>query len=418
MKAFVLILCGGADVPSDALDGLTPLASASMESTRRLARSGRVGLVRTVPSGAAVSAGASVLTILGRDPSEALIGDGPLIAMGAGVDPDPRDWVFVLDLVSLQQPDGAGPEPVGDARVADLPDGEGRTLIEGLCAHWRAEAPEIMEGIEAVHLGAGRALVIDRSGRDPSSVETIDPGELQGLAWGASVPKGAGEAARALRTLIELGRDYLDTHEINAARAEQGLGRADLAWLWGQGRRDPVRSVRETHGIGGAMVCDSALGSGAARALGLESVVVKRGGCTESEHLASMGTRGVESIRANALTCVHVSAPMQRSMRGDTPGKIRALERIDRHIVGPALAELERGGEPWRMLIAADRVHDSASRRSVESGVPFAMGGTDVVRVVERNLTEADAAASDLRVGHGHELLEFVLRSGLSGARG
>ncbi len=338
--------------------------------------------------------------------------------MGSGVDPDPRDWVFVLDLVSVQQPDGAEPEPVSDARVADLPDGEGRTLIEGLCAHWRAETPEIMEGIEAVHLGAGRALVIDRSGRDPSSVETIDPGELQGLAWGASVPKGAGEAARALRTLIELGRDYLDTHEINAARAEQGLGRADLAWLWGQGRRDPVRSVRESHGIGGAMVCDSALGSGAARALGLESVVVKRGGCTESEHLASMGTRGVESIRANALTCVHVSAPMQRSMRGDTPGKIRALERIDRHIVGPALAELERCGEPWRMLIAADRVHDSASRRSVESGVPFAMGGTDVVRVVERNLTEADAAASDLRVGHGHELLEFVLRSGLSGARG
>jgi 2,3-bisphosphoglycerate-independent phosphoglycerate mutase len=418
VKAFVLILCGGADVPSDALDGLTPLSSASMESTQRLARSGRVGLVRTVPSGAVVSAGASALTILGRDPSEALIGDGPLIAMGSGVELDQRDWVFVLDLVSVEQPEGAGPELVGDGRVGDLPDGEGRTLIEGLCEHWRAEAPELMEGIEAVHLGAGRALMIDRSGRDPSSVETIDPGELHGLAWGASEPKGAGDSARALRTLIELGRDYLETNEINAARAEQGLGRADLSWMWGQGRLDPVRSVRETHGIGGAMVSDSALGSGVARALGLDPVRVEHGEATESAHLAAMGARGVESIRANALTCVHVSAPMRRSMCGDIPGKIRALGLIDRHIVGAAIGALERCGEPWRALIVADRVHDSAARRSVESGVPFAMGGTDVVRVVERNLTEADAAASDLRVEHGHELLEFVLRSGLSGARG
>lgn len=417
MKAFVLILRGGADLPSDALDGLTPLMSASMDATRSLARSGRVGSVRSAPRGAARSAGACALTLLGRDANEAMIGDAVLEAIGSGIAIDPRDWVFVLDLLSVHEPDDDEPGSIRNAWVDDLPDEEGRTLFEDLASAWRTDAPELMDGVEVVPIGAGRAIVIDRSGRDSSSVETIDPSELHGLGWDGALPKGAGASAGALRTLIGLGRDILEGHEINSARAEQGLCRADLAWFWGQGRREPIRSIRDTHGLHGAMICDSALGAGVAAVVGLESWVVERGAMTSDEHLMAIGAQSVSSIRANALTCVHVAAPVHASLRGDTHGKIRALESIDRLIVTDSIEAMRSAGEPWRVLVVPDMVHASATRRSVDAVVPFAIGGTDVVHVVERSLSESDASESDLRVEHGDELLEFALRSGLSGAR-
>ena len=35
------------------------------------------------------------------------------------------------------------------------------------------------------------------------------------------------------------------------------------------------------------------------------------------------------------LVCVHVEAPDEASHEGDAAAKIKALEEIDRHIVGP-----------------------------------------------------------------------------------
>jgi len=420
VKACVVILCAGADVGCDELDGLTPLQSAAMDSARELARSGRVGLVRSVPGGAMVGAGVCALTLLGRDPNEARVGEAVLVALGSGVGIEPGEWVFVLDLVCVQREDecgGVGGERIRDAWVGELPDDEGKALIGALMKHWSEQAPELVERMGYVHVGAGRAVVFDRSGMDWSSVETIDPGELHDLSWGSALPKGAWAEAKALRTLTELGREFLESCEINLAREEQGLRRADLGWLWGQGRLGGRSTTWQTHGVGGAMICDSALGSGIGSVLGLEPVLVERGDEASDAHHARMGSRVVGSIRANALTCVHASAPAHSSMRGDALGKARALESIDRGIVKPALEALRSSGEPWRMLIVPDRVHASVHRRSVDALVPFAMGGTDVVHVVERELSEIDGADSDLRVEHGDELLEFVLRSGLSGAR-
>ncbi len=51
--------------------------------------------------------------------------------------------------------------------------------------------------------------------------------------------------------------------------------------------------------------------------------------------------------------CVHVEATDEASHEGDVAGKVRALEQIDQHIVGPLHAALRRHGD-YRLLVSPD----------------------------------------------------------------
>jgi 2,3-bisphosphoglycerate-independent phosphoglycerate mutase len=68
---------------------------------------------------------------------------------------------------------------------------------------------------------------------------------------------------------------------------------------------------------------------------------------------ASKGRTGIEALKAHDLVCVHVEAPDEASHEGRADEKIKALERIDEHIVGPLLEALPKLGE-WRILISPD----------------------------------------------------------------
>ena len=53
------------------------------------------------------------------------------------------------------------------------------------------------------------------------------------------------------------------------------------------------------------------------------------------------------------LVCVHIEAPDEASHEGRADEKVKALERIDEHVVGPLLEALPKFGE-WRLLVEPD----------------------------------------------------------------
>ena len=64
---------------------------------------------------------------------------------------------------------------------------------------------------------------------------------------------------------------------------------------------------------------------------------------------AAKGRYGVAALADHDLVCVHVEAPDEASHEGKADEKVKALERIDRHIVGPlleALPEARRMAHP------------------------------------------------------------------------
>jgi 2,3-bisphosphoglycerate-independent phosphoglycerate mutase len=125
------------------------------------------------------------------------------------------------------------------------------------------------------------------------------------------------------------------------------------------------------------------------------------------------------------LVVAHVRTPAEASIAGDAVAKVKALEAIDSLVVGPVLRRFdrldqlgggnvgERTGEGFRIMVAATAEVSCVDRAALDFPNLVAMGGTWMEGQVSRRLTERDAAAGDLRVEPGHEILEFFLRSGL-----
>src|SRR5262249_22438168 len=119
---------------------------------------------------------------------------------------------------------------------------------------------------------------------------------------------------------------------------------------------------------------------------------------------AAKGRAGVAALSDHDLVCVHIEAPDEASHEGKADEKVKALEEIDRHIVGPLLDALPKHGD-WRILVSPDHRTTLRTRAHAHGLVPFAMAGTYVDSFQQRSYDEAAADDSYFEFERGHELM-------------
>jgi 2,3-bisphosphoglycerate-independent phosphoglycerate mutase len=66
----------------------------------------------------------------------------------------------------------------------------------------------------------------------------------------------------------------------------------------------------------------------------------------------------------------------------------------------------------WRIMVLPDHPTNIATRKHGYAPTPFCMAGTRVQSAVQAPYSEKNAAASDLKIERGHELMEYFLRGG------
>lgn len=101
MKYIVMLGDGMADYPVEALGGKTPLEVAKKPNIDRLARGGRLGMVKTVPDGLKPGSDVANLSAMGYDPLKCYTGRSPLEAVSIGIQMDDTDVAFRCNLVTL-----------------------------------------------------------------------------------------------------------------------------------------------------------------------------------------------------------------------------------------------------------------------------------------------------------------------------
>jgi len=111
------------------------------------------------------------------------------------------------------------------------------------------------------------------------------------------------------------------------------------------------------------------------------------------------------------LVFSHIEAPDEASHQADWKTKVAAIEHIDQYVVGPVLEKLQTFPE-WRLLVMPDHPTNVGTRKHGYAPAPFAMAGTRVRSLLRAPYNERNAAASDLKIEHGHELMEYFLRGG------
>ena len=416
MKFVIVIPDGAADLPMAELGGKTPFEVAHMPVSHELARGGRVGVAHTTPQGFEAGSDVCSMSLLGYDPARYHTGRAPLEAAALGLSPGPSDWIFRLNFVTTSD-DGL----MMDHSAGAISDGEARTLLADLLAHWQRTSPELLRGV-SLHPGVSyRNILIDASGATYAGVETTPPHAIPGEPWHAHLPRKGTDthAAAKLTTLMRSSAEFLPSHPVNVARATGGKRIASMAWIWGQGTRPTVPSFVSRFGLRGAMITSVDLLRGIAAYIGWDRIEVAGLTSYHDTDYAAQGRATIAALDRYDVVCCHVESPDEASHQGDWQTKVAALEAIDAKIMAPLARELSQrfGPEGWRMLYMPDHYTLCSTRKHDATPVPFFVAGAFMRSAVSRSMTERDAASSDLRIAHGHELMEWFLRGNRAGSR-
>jgi 2,3-bisphosphoglycerate-independent phosphoglycerate mutase len=399
MKYAIIIPDGAADEPLPELNGKTPLEAAHTPNMDRIAAEGRVGLVRTIPDGFESGSDVATMCLLGYDPKVFHTGRAPLEAAAQSIPLAATDWVFRCNLVTVV--DGI----MKDHSAGGITDAEAQTLIRELA---RRVAP-IAPGFEFYTGVSYRNLLVYRGGED-FEVTTKPPHEIPDEPAGKYLPKGKG--SEILRAIMDASGDLFAHHEINEVRRQTGLNPASQVWLWGQGHAPAMSKFNGKFGVArGCMITGVDLLRGLAVLLGWENLGVEGMTSFHDTNYAGQGVATADALDRYDIVFSHIEAPDEASHQADWKTKIAAIEAIDAHIVGPVLAKLRTYPE-WRILVMPDHPTNIATRKHGYAPTLFGMAGTRVKGSHPGPYSERHAAASDLKIEHGHELMEYFLRGG------
>lgn len=429
MKYVIIIPDGAADLPLKELGGATPFETADMPCTQALAARGRVGTAATTPEGFEAGSDVCSMSLLGYDPSRYHTGRAPLEAAALGLDLGTDDWIFRLNFITTGEPGTPQEGLMIDHSSGAISNDEARVLVRDLVAHWKAVEPTLVNGL-ALYPGVSyRNILVDSSGTSYAGVKTTPPHAVPGEPWRKHTPQGngsGGPGAAKLARLMEVSAAYLPTHEVNRARREQGLRTATMAWIWGQGTKPTVPSFESRFGLRGAMITSVDLLAGIAAYIGWDRLDVPGLTSYHDTDYAAQGEATVAALTKYDVVCCHVEAPDEASHQADWKTKVASLEAIDREVVARVAPALEQFGDPeredgrrgWRLLYMPDHYTLCSTRKHDATPVPFFMAGAWVRSAVERAMSEESANASDLKIAHGHDLMEYFLRGGVPARRG
>jgi 2,3-bisphosphoglycerate-independent phosphoglycerate mutase len=393
-KYVLIVPDGAADKPLEIFGGKTVIEAADIPNIDKIAIDGRQGVVHTVPKGMPPGSDVAMMSLLGYDPQKNYTGRAPIEAAAQDIPLDADDWVFRCNLVTTA--DGQ----MADHSAGHISTKEGAELIHEFAK--LVNNPQIR-----FYPGVGyRHLCIIR-GTDFTKIETFPPHDFIGEKISKILPKG--KQAQLLKELIAQSVQFFENHPINRVRKDLKENPVSSIWLWGQGQRAFMEKFSKVYGKSGAVITAVDLVRGLAKLIGFDLIDVQGATGYLDTNFAGKGHAAIEAIKKYDFVLVHVEATDEAGHNGSPHQKKKALEMIDKHIVGPVY-EAIRQYETWRILVMPDHPTPVEERSHCGDPVPFAMAGTGIKGVLQKPWGETNGLASGFHIEKGSDMMEYFLK--------
>ncbi len=399
MKYLILQGDGMPDHKLPQLGAKTPLEAANTPNLDALARRAEVfGTAKTIPDSLPPGSDVGNLAVLGYDPERYYTGRSPLEAASIGIELGDDDVAVRCNLVTLGSKDGA--EIMEDYSSGHITDEDAAEIIESLKKEFDGGEFLLSRGVSYRHLLLWR-------GGNPD-INTTPPHDISGRETADRLPSGKG--SEKLLALMRKSREILKDHPVNARRKAAKQNTADSIWLWGQGTRPEMPSLRQLYGITGSVTSAVDLVKGIGVFAGMK--VMKVPGATGylDTNYAGKVSAAIDSLSQVDLAMIHIEATDETGHIGDAELKIQAVEDFDSKVVGPAVSAMRRFGE-YRILVLSDHPTPIDIRTHSREPVPFAI--IDSAKKTPENdhvYTESCAAETGVFVAQGWKLMEKLLK--------
>lgn len=398
MKYAIIIPDGCADEPQQSLGGKTPLQAAVVPNMDRIAAAGVVGRANHVPESLPPGSDVANLSLFGYDPLVHFTGRAPLEAAAQGIPLGADDWAVRCNLVTIEN------QTMRSFTADHISTEEATQLLKTAQEHLGGERMQFMPGVSyrnlLIYRGAGEPAPFSRDTRATPPHDLTDQSVLD------DYPRGPG--SDLLNQLMCDSVALFADHPVNIARRKSGHLPATNVWLWGLGRAPALPAFEKTYGKRGVMITAVDLLRGLAALVGWRRIEVPGAtGYTDTDY-AAKGRYAIEALQDTDIVCVHVEATDEASHEGNAASKVKALEEIDRHIVGPLHEALMKQGD-YRILVSPDHPTFLRTKTHSHGFVPFTICGSGITPDPQTTYDERSATASTLAFPAGWKMMKYLV---------
>lgn len=391
---FIIIIPDGmGDYPLKELNFKTPLMVAETPNFDLLNREGIVGLANTIPEGMSAGSDVAILSVLGYDPQKYYKGRGPLEAVARGISLKSSDVVFRCNLITT---DG---ERILDYSAGHITTEEARSLLKVVAEKLETDKIKFYPGISYRH------LMVWKEG--PMEVKCIPPHDIIGEKIKENLPQGEGE--NTLKSLIWNSVEILDKLDINKRRADEGKPKANMIWLWGQGKRPDLPSFKQKFGITGRVITAVDLVKGIGILCGLPPQEVPGATGYYDTNYQGKADYALKVLEKEDLVLVHIEAVDEAGHNGHLEEKILAIEKVDKIILGTILQGINKRTSHYKILIMPDHYTPLAVRTHTNDAVPFLIYPAGERKTPNLKFNEIESKESEYKFSEGHKLMDFFI---------
>ena len=396
-KYIVVLGDGMADEPIEALGGKTPLEYADTPAMDRLSKLSEIGLVHTIPEGMKPGSDTANLSVLGYDPERYYSGRSPLEALSIGVPMKDTDVALRCNIVTISEDD----VPFEEKTIIDHSSGEISTqdcavLLEAVKSELQNETYQFYVGTSYRH-----CLIWNKG----SVIELSQPHDVLGQVIGQYLPTDEN-----LLRMMKRSYEILVNHPINIERKKQGLNPANCCWFWGAGTKPMLSSFEEKNGLKGMMVSavDLLKGIAVGAGMGVAHVEGANGGLhTNYEGKVQAALDALKD--GYDFAYIHVEAPDEMGHQGSVERKVQAIEFLDKRVIAPLTAALDKEKTAYRLLVLPDHPTPIRVRTHTADSVPYLLYDSTAEKKEVWNYNEKEAGESGNDVSLGYTMIDKLL---------
>ncbi|KZX15525.1 cofactor-independent phosphoglycerate mutase [Methanobrevibacter curvatus] len=410
MKYIILIGDGMSDYPLKSLDNKTPLEIAYKPNIDKLTKEGKTGLVSNVPEGFSPGSDVANMSIFGYDPKKYYTGRGPLEAGSMGIDLKDGDVAFRANLITEEN------GVLLDFNAGHISSEEAAILIEDLNTYFKNNFNKnnfnkdvlnkskfngkFYNGISYRHL-----FVINN--KELSDLNTAPPHDIVGEKI-ADYINWNDESSKIIKDIMEMSKDFLKNHPINKERVEKGKKPANMVWLWGQGLKPSLPNFKKLYGLKGSVITGVDLLKGIGIFAGLDIIEVPGAtGYFDTDYNAK-GKYASKAIKYNDILFIHVEAPDEAGHSGEVKEKIKAIEKIDKHVLGQILDELEKYSD-YKIAILPDHPTPIDVRTHTMDPVPLTIYSSNNDTDEVKTYNELSVKKGSIDLSEGYKLIDYLI---------
>ena len=397
MKYIVILGDGMADEPQEALGGKTPLEAADTPAMDEMAPRSEIGLLKTIPEGMSPGSDTANLAVMGYNPREYYTGRSPLEALSIGVPMKDTDVAMRCNLVTLSEEEPYEKKRILDHSSSEISTEDAAVLLEAVRKELENETYQFYVGTSYRHCVIwANGHVEQLAAPHDHLTEVVDP----------YLPEN-----KVLADMMKRSYEILSNHPINVERKAKGLNPANSCWFWGAGTKPMVTSFEEKYGKKGVMISAVDLLKGIAIGAGMDVVNVPGANGGLHTNYEGKAQAAVDALlKQNAdFVYVHLEGPDEMGHQGSLERKVQAIENLDKRVIRIVKDQMDRSGEPYRMLVLPD--HPTPLRIRTHSGEPVPYLLYDSTKNIGdgRLYGESEARDSGIYREEGFRMMDVLL---------